>query len=245
MATLLLRLAGPMQSWGTQSRFSIRDTALEPSKSGVIGLLCAALGKPREEKPEDGFPTLFQLASLKMGVRVNHPGTVKRDFQTAGGTHLKANKDYGVIKADAKSRGTVVSERFYLSDADFLVGLESSDQALLERLANALARPYWQLCLGRKAFVPALPVYIANGLYNSELLETLKTHPWDELVKYPKHKHKDNEQPKQLQVIVEVTEDISNKAHEVRNDVPISFADRRFTIRHVYTDYIDIPTGGS
>lgn len=243
MATLLLRLAGPMQSWGTQSRFSIRDTALEPSKSGVIGLLCAALGKPREEKPDDGFPTLSQLASLKMGVRVNHPGTVKRDFQTAGGTHLKANKDYGVIKADAKSRGTVVSERFYLSDADFLVGLESSDQALLERLSNALARPYWQLCLGRKAFVPALPVYIANGLYNSELLETLKTYHCEALTKY--QKHKPDEQPKQLQVIVEVTEDISNKAHEVRNDVPISFADRRFTIRHVYTDYIDIPTGGS
>ena len=40
MSTLLLRLAGPMQSWGVQSRFSVRDTGLEPSKSGVIGLLC-------------------------------------------------------------------------------------------------------------------------------------------------------------------------------------------------------------
>src|SRR5438132_30598 len=28
MSVLLLRLAGPMQSWGTQSRFSHRDTAL-------------------------------------------------------------------------------------------------------------------------------------------------------------------------------------------------------------------------
>jgi CRISPR system Cascade subunit CasD len=39
MAVLLLRLAGPMQAWGTQSRFVNRDTELEPSKSGVIGLL--------------------------------------------------------------------------------------------------------------------------------------------------------------------------------------------------------------
>ena len=46
-------------------------------------------------------------------------------------------------------------------------------------------------------------------------------------------------------MIIEVIEDIANKSHEVRNDVPISFADRRFTIRYVYTDYIDIPTGGS
>ncbi|MCC6935346.1 MAG: CRISPR-associated protein Cas5, partial [Thermomicrobiales bacterium] len=29
-ATLLLRLTGPMQAWGTQSRFTHRDTGLEP-----------------------------------------------------------------------------------------------------------------------------------------------------------------------------------------------------------------------
>ena len=33
MSVLLLRLAGPMQSWGTDSRFSHRDTRAEPSKS--------------------------------------------------------------------------------------------------------------------------------------------------------------------------------------------------------------------
>ena len=45
MPALLLRLVGPMQSWGMQRRFSIRDTGTEPSKSGVIGLACAAFGK--------------------------------------------------------------------------------------------------------------------------------------------------------------------------------------------------------
>ena len=44
MNTLLLRLAGPMQSWGTQSRFFTRDTGLEPSKSGVIGPALRRLG---------------------------------------------------------------------------------------------------------------------------------------------------------------------------------------------------------
>ena len=47
--TLLLRLKAPMQSWGVSSRFSIRDTGKEPSKSGVIGLFCAALGISRDE----------------------------------------------------------------------------------------------------------------------------------------------------------------------------------------------------
>ena len=44
MSVLLVRLAGPMQSWGSQSRFSHRDTEREPTKSGVVGLLSAALG---------------------------------------------------------------------------------------------------------------------------------------------------------------------------------------------------------
>ena len=44
MSILLLRLAGPMQSWGTQSRFLVRDTGMEPSKSGVIGLLSPLWG---------------------------------------------------------------------------------------------------------------------------------------------------------------------------------------------------------
>ena len=56
MSVLLMRLAGPMQSWGTRSRFSNRDTGLEPSRSGVIGLLCAALGRPREESLDDFLP---------------------------------------------------------------------------------------------------------------------------------------------------------------------------------------------
>src|SRR5712692_7386423 len=141
MSTLLLRLAGPMQSWGTQSRFSIRDTGLEPSKSGVIGLLCAALGKPRAETLNDGWPPLEELAGLRMGVRVQQPGIPQTDYHTAGGTHRNGDK-YGVIKADGKSVGTVVSHRHYLADADFLVGLEGGDDDLLHRLDKALANPH-------------------------------------------------------------------------------------------------------
>ena len=47
MSTLLLRLAGPLQAWGNDSKFETRRTGREPSKSGVIGLLAAALGKKK------------------------------------------------------------------------------------------------------------------------------------------------------------------------------------------------------
>ena len=95
MGVLLLRASGLMQSWGVQSRFGVRDTGLEPSKSGVVGLLCAALGRRRDEPIDD-------LAALTMGVRVDQEGTMGRDYQTASDV-LKAS---GGIKSTETSTRT-------------------------------------------------------------------------------------------------------------------------------------------
>ena len=57
MATLLMRLAGPMQSWGTTSRFDQRDTGKEPSKSGVVGLLAAVLVHAEKRTADPVGPT--------------------------------------------------------------------------------------------------------------------------------------------------------------------------------------------
>ncbi|WP_328965794.1 CRISPR-associated protein Cas5 [Streptomyces virginiae] len=46
---MLLRLTGPLQSWGTHSHFNERDTAAFPTLSGVLGLLACALGRPWAE----------------------------------------------------------------------------------------------------------------------------------------------------------------------------------------------------
>ena len=73
MYTLLLRLAAPLQSWGVDSKYDIRRTQREPTKSGVIGLIASAMGRSREDSLED-------LASLRFGVRVDQPGRLHRDF---------------------------------------------------------------------------------------------------------------------------------------------------------------------
>ena len=93
-----------------------------------------------------------------MAVRVDREGRLMRDYHTA----------QNVRRADATkgTQDTVLSERFYLADADFLVGLEG-DRAFLERLDAALRRPVWPLFLGRKAFVPSLPV--SEGVIDGEL----------------------------------------------------------------------------
>lgn len=236
MSVLLLRLAGPMQSWGTQSRFTVRDTGLEPSKSGVIGLLCAALGKPREEVPADGLPTLRELAGLRMGVRVDREGLVKVDYHTAGGVHRRG-ESYGVHKADGSPGDPVVSRRYYLADADFLVGLEG-DAELLETLDLALARPAWPLYLGRKSFVPSLPVRLPEkpphgpGLLRGPLRDALLSHPWVQ-----SHSRR-LRTPEFLRLVLES----EVPTGEVRRDVPISFesAARRFGPRYVATDFVPI-----
>ena len=64
MSTLLLRLAAPMQSWGTDSKFEWRRTERAPTKSSVIGLIAAALGRMRNESIDD-------LKALRFGVRVD------------------------------------------------------------------------------------------------------------------------------------------------------------------------------
>lgn len=162
MATLLLRLQGPMQSWGTTSRFDERDTQLEPSKSGVLGLICAALGRDRREPVDD-------LAALRMGVRVEREGIPMRDYQTATGVVIASTG-----KADLGR--TVVSPRYYLADAVFLIGFEGH-HALLAKIHAALKSPVWALALGRKSFVPSMPVYLPDGLRDQPLDAALRQRP--------------------------------------------------------------------
>ena len=209
--TLLLRLKAPMQSWGMSSRFSIRDTAKEPSKSGVIGLLCAALGISRDDGNTEN-PQFAELIKLKMNVRVLQEGVMQKDYHTA----------QHIAKADGgKPKETELSTRWYLADADFLVGLESEDLSLLENLQNAVKNPKWQLFLGRKAFVPSVPVYFAdNGLQIGDCETVLRDCEVES-------------KSKEQRLIIE-----DEKGTEVRQDVPLDFATRRFSIRRVRTDFI-------
>jgi CRISPR system Cascade subunit CasD len=130
-----------MQSWGTRSRFDFRDTEVAPSKSGVIGLIAAALGRPRTV-------SVLDLAELRLGVRMDRPGILMRDYHTA----------LDVVKSDGKGvQGTAVTRRDYLSDAVFLVGLQG-ELDLLTAVDSALASPKWPLALGRRSFVPSQPI---------------------------------------------------------------------------------------
>lgn len=218
MPTLLLRLAGPMQSWGTTSRFDWRDTGKEPSKSGVAGLLAAALGIDREAWSED----LQALAALTMGVRHDRPGVLKRDYQTA----------QHIISADgSKVHETAVTTRDYLADAVFLVGLEGPDRRLLERVHAALQNPFWPLALGRKSYVPSETIWLEGGIVDEPLLPALTARPW------LANPQRGEAAPDRLLVSLE-SQDGSGALR--MDQLLSSFSERRFGARHVRSEWVTL-----
>jgi len=183
---LLLRLEGPLQSWGTRARWDVRDTAPEPTKSGVIGLLGCALGyrvgDPRVEELDRG---------LVFGVRVEAPGRIEEDYQTitdylptAEGTYRHsgvgtARSLIGLLDKHAVP-STIVSPRAYLHDAAFLVALGETGTVpgLLERCRAALERPVWPPYLGRKACIPTRPILETLTEEYEGVEAALRKHPW-------------------------------------------------------------------
>src|SRR5262245_28002284 len=140
MTCLLLRLAGPLQAWGSRSRFVRRDTEPAPTKSGVIGMLAAARGLRRTDD-------LTEFLGLSFGVRVDQAGKLTRDFQTA--------------RSLDGSKSMPLSYRQYLADAVFIAAVEG-DAELLQGLHEALRAPVFPLYLGRRSCPPVLP--ISRGL---------------------------------------------------------------------------------
>jgi CRISPR system Cascade subunit CasD len=153
-----------MQSWGFSSRFQRRTTGLHPTKSGVIGLICAAMGLAKGSSEERAM--LTELTKLKMssiiiprdgpGVDTFLPVVRLEDYHTV----LDTRRASGKMDEDA-----VVTRRQYLLDARFGVIL-AGDRFVLGRVAAALEDPVWGVWFGRKNCIPAEPVY--RGLFETE-----------------------------------------------------------------------------
>jgi len=167
--TLFLRLEGPLQSWGERARWSVRDTATEPTKSGIVGLLACALGLNDDA-------SLYNLAhQIRLGVRSDRPGTLLVDYHTVVGGVMSAE---GKIKRNANTGEpeTVVSWRHYLCDASFLVVIRAAPE-LIAKLGEAVKQPHWPIYLGRKSCPPSRPLFDGEGDYPS-LEAALKHWRW-------------------------------------------------------------------
>lgn len=207
MSTLLLCLAGPMQAWGTDSKFEVRGAGREPSKSGVIGLLAAALGRSRDSDLSD-------LNALRFGIRVEQEGVLLRDYHTVCVTE----KPY-------------VTNRYYLADACFLVGLEG-ETSFLEQLSDALTNPVFPLFLGRRSCPPCQPLVL--GIRNKNLIAALSDEPW-QASEYMQKKLRGRADNAALRIRVDAPD--GSSASKIR-DTAISFDPRRR--RYGYRNVIEL-----
>lgn len=166
MKTLVLLLAGPMQSWGERAKFTHRDTLTHPTRSGVVGMLACALGLPRGAD-------LSWAQPLTVHVRVDRAGTVARDYHTVGGRPRPGSEMR--TAGGGKRANAVLTYRHYLHDAAYLVTVTVPDDALADRLAVALRAPRWPLFLGRKSCPPAHPVLL--GVTDADPLDVMREVP--------------------------------------------------------------------
>ncbi len=156
--TVFLRLEGPLQAWGDNSKFVIRRTVDAPTKSGVLGLVCSAMGWSRRESREH----LRDLNTLALGVRIDRSGTLWWDYHTVGAS-CGVLTAQGIVKKTASTGEfeTLISRREYLCDASFLVVLQG-DTELIQTVVRALEYPKWPLFLGRKACPPSVPILVTR-----------------------------------------------------------------------------------
>lgn len=150
MTVLLFTVAG-MQAWATGDRHAYRHTQNHPTKSGILGMIACAMGYPRDNTPD-------WLNNVRFGVRVDHPGTVIRDYQNCPNLVGK----------------TIQREKTFLDgDACFTIAIEG-EITLLERMQTALLYPAHAVCLGRRSLPPAEPFapHIEDGTIEENLHRT-------------------------------------------------------------------------
>jgi CRISPR system Cascade subunit CasD len=172
---LLLWLEAPFQSWGHDSKFGRRDSLDFPTKSGVLGLLCCALGAVGEQvewlncwATRDMLVEAYVLTDKHGKPQSRQP--LMRDFHMVGSGYDDQNPWESLLipktseGKKAVGGGTKMTYRYYLQDMAYAVALQGPE-AELQTLALALQNPIWDLYLGRKNCVPTEFIY--QGIYES------------------------------------------------------------------------------
>jgi CRISPR system Cascade subunit CasD len=206
---LALLLDGPMQSWGHVSRFERRTTALHPTRSGVIGLIAAALGINKHHPDE--VAQIARLASLTVTTL-----SLPRNKLSGGELPIRRLEDYHTVTGIRRASGkldkdaTVQTYRHYLLDARFGVLLEGS-ASLLEEVAAALRNPGWGVWLGRKCCIPASPLLIT--------VSSTRAKAWSELLRRTGHSGAEPEE--NFDRIIQAG--VTDSGADMIEDTPISF----------------------
>lgn len=219
MTVLRLRLASPLQSWGSASRFTRRATESAPTKSGILGLLSAAQGRRRSDPIED-------LLELELAVRTEQQGVLLRDFHTA----------HHLVRGDAMP----LTNRFYWSDAVFTAHVGGRPE-VLAGLKEAIESPAFPLFFGRRSCVPEGRITI--DIADCDVAESLESLEW---LPGRSGRHRLRHQPTvRLSVQADASVFPGLRGTRELNDLPVSFDPHRrmYQTRLVIDTHVDVATG--
>ncbi len=166
MKYIVLWLEGPLQSWGEASKYGRRETLTFPTKSGVYGIILAAMGAKGAQEE-----LLAQLAPLPQKVLSFGVPTQVMDFHMVGSGYDSSDPWQRLAiprKADGKvpnTGGSKMTYRQYLQDAKFAVIQGLSDE-ISDVVIEALKQPMYGPSLGRKSCVPT--EFIFQGVFDSK-----------------------------------------------------------------------------
>lgn len=187
-------LDGPMQSWGSSSRFTRRETEAFPTKSALIGLLAAAAGI--DKHAADEAEQLAPLAALRLSIfRLPQPGgrlaEQLSDFHTVGGGYDAKDSAFDKMSIPRKASGgpsanAVITHRSYLTGVRFIACFSGAVD-VVEAAARQLGNPVWGVWFGRKTCLPAMPLSPILGADALSAARTLldQLRQWEEAT----HRH--------------------------------------------------------
>lgn len=210
MKTILLKLAGPLQSWGTNSHFEYRRTDNYPSKSAIIGMILAAMGIRRGVDEN----LIIELNKFDFALRIDQEGDIL--------------EDYHIVQNRLKEASFYVTKRYYLEDAVFLAALGSENGAVIAEIEHALKYPHFQPFMGRRSC--PVPADFFLGVFEEGVIEILKTYPWQAASWFKKKQRHD---PKYHTFVYADSHLLKQAVRKRRKDKAVSFSqkNRQFQYR--------------
>ena len=150
---LTLTFSAPIAAYSTAPRLQHRLTDDRPSRTAILGLLRCAMGIPRDVPSPD-------LDALTITVQDASYAERSRDFHTIR----------NAITYDGSPGRNAITTRHYLTESCATVNIQGP-APILNRIQAALAKPYWQLYLGRRSCVPDRPVLQAAAMFQQSVAE--------------------------------------------------------------------------
>lgn len=204
---LILKLQGPLQSWGKHSFEGLRPSEAFPGRSALLGLLGACLGIDRDDRTNQKA----LASSVAFAVRVD-----QREYQPQKMTDYHTVKDARIDYQGLKSHETIQTWREYWQDTVYTVAIWNLPGATisLEQLKCAVQKPVFTPVLGRRSCPITRPLFEAMHEANTALAALAHIAPVNGVVYSEESDGKD----RQIQV----------------RDVPIVEQPRQFASRRVY-----------